>query len=57
MSVVLSCLCIFISDNSLYLFEMPFGDAIVDIVDKLGEDEIMEEPNKLYLLVRYLDKQ
>jgi hypothetical protein len=36
---------------------MPFGDAIVDIVDKLGEDEIMEEPDKLYLFVRYLDKQ
>jgi hypothetical protein len=35
---------------------MPVGDAMDDIVDKLGEDEITEESAKLYLFVRYLDK-
>jgi hypothetical protein len=28
-----------------------------DIVDELSEDEIMEESSKLYLFLRYLDKQ
>jgi hypothetical protein len=57
MSVVLSCLWIFIYDNSLYFFGMPVGDAMDDIIDELGEDEITEESSKLYLFVRYLDKQ
>jgi hypothetical protein len=29
---------------------MPDGDAMDDIVDEMGEDEIMEESGKLYLL-------
>jgi hypothetical protein len=33
------------------------GDAMDDIIDELGEDEIMEESNKLYLFLRYLEKQ
>jgi hypothetical protein len=32
-------------------------DAMDDIVDELGEDEIMEESGKLYLFIRYLDKK
>jgi hypothetical protein len=28
-----------------------------DIVGKLGKDEITEESGKLYLFIRYLDKQ
>jgi hypothetical protein len=36
---------------------MPLGDAMDDIVDELGEDEIMEESGKLYLFLRYLEKQ
>ncbi len=32
------------------------GDAMEDIVDEFDEDEIMEESGKLYLFVRYLDK-
>jgi hypothetical protein len=35
---------------------MPVRDAMDDIVDELGEDEIMEESGKLYLFIRYLDK-
>jgi hypothetical protein len=56
-SVVLSCLWIFIYANSLNLFEMLVRDAMDDIVDELGEDEIMEESGKLYLFIRYLDKK
>jgi hypothetical protein len=36
---------------------MPLGDAMDDIADELGEDEIMEESGKLYLFLRYLEKQ
>jgi hypothetical protein len=36
---------------------MPVGDAMDDIVDELGEDEITEEFGMLYLFLRYLDKQ
>jgi hypothetical protein len=36
---------------------MLVGDAMDDIVDELSEDEIMEESGKLYLFLRYLDKQ
>jgi hypothetical protein len=35
---------------------MPVGDAMDDIVDELGEDEIMEESGMLYLFVPYSDK-
>jgi hypothetical protein len=57
MFVVLSCLRIFINGNSLNLFGMLVGDDMDDIIDELGEDEIMEESGKLYLFVRYLDKK
>jgi hypothetical protein len=46
----------FIYGNSLNLFGMPVGDAMDDIVDELGEDEIMEESGMLYLFVPYSDK-
>jgi hypothetical protein len=36
---------------------MPDGDAMDDIVDELGEDEIPEEFDKLFFFLRYLDKQ
>jgi hypothetical protein len=36
---------------------MPDGDAMNDIVDELGEDEITEESGKLFLFLEYLDKQ
>jgi hypothetical protein len=36
---------------------MPEGDAIEDIFDELGEDEIMEESSKLFFFLQYLDKQ
>jgi hypothetical protein len=52
MFVVLSCLLIFIYANSLLLLGMPDGDAMDDIVDEMGEDEITEESGKLYLLFR-----
>jgi hypothetical protein len=47
----------FIYGNLLYLLGMLVGDAMDDIVDELSEDEIMEEYGKLYLFLRYLDKQ
>jgi hypothetical protein len=34
-----------------------YGDLMEDIVDELGEDEIMEESSKLFFFLRYLDKQ
>jgi hypothetical protein len=36
---------------------MPDGDAMEDIVDELGEDEITEESSKLLFFLWYLDKQ
>jgi hypothetical protein len=36
---------------------MLVGDAMDDIVDELGEDEITEEYGKLYLFIWCLDKQ
>jgi hypothetical protein len=36
---------------------MPNGYAMEDIVDELGEDEIMEESGKLFIFLWYLDKQ
>jgi hypothetical protein len=36
---------------------MPDGDAMDDIVDELGEDEITEEHGKLFFFLWYLDKQ
>jgi hypothetical protein len=36
---------------------MPDRDAMDDIVDELGEDEITEEFGKLFFFLRYLDKQ
>jgi hypothetical protein len=36
---------------------MPDGDAMEDIVDELGEDEITEESGKLFFFLQYLDKQ
>jgi hypothetical protein len=56
-SIVFSCLWIFIYANSLFLLGMPDGDAMDDIVDELGEDEITEESGKLFFFLRYLDKQ
>jgi hypothetical protein len=56
-SVVFSCLCIFIYANSLFLLRMTDGDAMEDIVDELGEDEITEEFGKLFFFLQYLDKQ
>jgi hypothetical protein len=37
--------------NSLFLLEMPDRDAMDDIVDELGEDEIMEESGKLFIFL------
>jgi hypothetical protein len=48
-SVLFSCLWIFIYANSLFLLGMPDGDAM--------EDEITEESSKLFFFLRYLDKQ
>jgi hypothetical protein len=56
-SIVLSCLLIFIYANSLFLLGMLDGDVMEDIVDELGEDEIMEESGKLFFFLQYLDKQ
>jgi hypothetical protein len=56
-SMVLSCLWIFFYANSLFLLGMPDRGAMDDIVDELGEDEIMEEPDKLFFFLQYLDKQ
>jgi hypothetical protein len=56
-SIVLSCLLIFIYANSLFLLGMLDGDAMEDIVDEFDEDEIMEESGKLFFFLRYLDKQ
>jgi hypothetical protein len=36
---------------------MPDRDAMDDIVDELGEDEITKESGKLFFFLRYLDKQ
>jgi hypothetical protein len=36
---------------------MPDGDAMEDIVDELGEDEIMEESCKLFFFLWYLGKE
>jgi hypothetical protein len=36
---------------------MPDGDAIDDIDDEEGEDEINEESCMLYLFIQYLNKQ
>jgi hypothetical protein len=36
---------------------MTDGDAMEDIVDELGEDEITEEFGKLFFFLQYLDKQ
>jgi hypothetical protein len=36
---------------------MSDGDAMDDIVDELGEDEITKESGKLFFFLRYLDKQ
>jgi hypothetical protein len=46
------CLCQFI-----IFIRMPDGDAMNDIVDELGEDEITEESGKLFFFLQYLDKQ
>jgi hypothetical protein len=35
---------------------MPDEDAMEDIVDVLGEDEIMEESGKLFFFLWYVDK-
>jgi hypothetical protein len=35
------CLWIFIYANSVFLLVMPDGDAMEDIIDEFGEDEIM----------------
>jgi hypothetical protein len=35
---------------------MPDGDAMKDIVDELGEDEISEESDRLFFFLRYLSK-
>jgi hypothetical protein len=51
------CLWIFIYTNSLFLLGMLDGDAMEDIVDELGEDEITEESGKLFFFLRYLGKQ
>jgi hypothetical protein len=47
----------FIYANSLFLLGMPDGDAMEDIVDELGEDEITEEFIKLFFFLRYLGKE
>jgi hypothetical protein len=36
---------------------MSDSDAMEDIVDELGEDEIMEEFGKLFFFLHYLGKQ
>jgi hypothetical protein len=36
---------------------MPDGDAREDIVDELGEDEMMEETYKLFFFLQYLCKE
>jgi hypothetical protein len=36
---------------------MPDRDTMDDIVDELGEDEIMKEFDKLFFFLQYLDKQ
>jgi hypothetical protein len=41
----------------IILLGMPDGDAMDDIVDELGENEITEESGKLFFFLRYLDKQ
>jgi hypothetical protein len=51
------CLWNFIYADSLFLLGMPDGDAMEDIVDELGEDEIMEESCKLFFFLRYLGKE
>ena len=56
-SVVFSFLWIFIYAYSLFLLGMSDGDAMDDIVDELGEDEIMEESGKLFIFLQYLNKQ
>jgi hypothetical protein len=56
-SIVFSCLWIFIYANSLFLLGMPDGDAMDDIVDELGVDEITEESGKLFFFLWYLGKQ
>jgi hypothetical protein len=47
----------FIYANSLFLLGMPDGDAMEDIVDELGEDEITEESCKLFFFLQYLGKE
>jgi hypothetical protein len=47
-SVIFSCLWNIIYANSLFLLGMPDGDAMEDIVDELGEDEITEESCNLF---------
>jgi hypothetical protein len=47
----------FIYANSLILLGMLDGDAVEDIVDELGEDEIMKESGKLFFFLRYLGKE
>jgi hypothetical protein len=47
-SVIFSCLWNIIYANSLFLLGMLDGDAMEDIVDELGEDEITEESCKLF---------
>jgi hypothetical protein len=42
------CLWKIIYANSLFLLGMPDGDAMKDIVDELGEDEITEESYKYF---------
>jgi hypothetical protein len=56
-SVVFLCLWIFIYANSVFLLVMPDGDAMEDIIDKFGEDEIMAKSGKLFFFLQYLDKQ
>jgi hypothetical protein len=36
---------------------MPDGDAMEDIVEELGEDEITEESSELFFFLWYLGKQ
>jgi hypothetical protein len=56
-SVIFSCLWNFIYANSLFLLGMPDADAMEDIVDELGEDEITEEFIKLFFFLRNLGKE
>jgi hypothetical protein len=55
-SVVFLCLWICIYANSIFLLGMPDRDAMEDIVDELGEYEIMEESDKLFYFLLYLVK-